>query len=91
MCAPPSDEAIQNPIPPAQKEEDEFSHFPFQVFDVFYDTLFYDSEGEEERESLDELDPFYNEIEYVGASHEEKAVMLTLPFDDIIQIFDAPA
>jgi hypothetical protein len=29
MCAPPSDEAIQDPIPPAQKEEDEVSHFSF--------------------------------------------------------------
>jgi hypothetical protein len=44
ICAPPSDEAIQDPIPLAQKEADEVSHFPFQVFD---DTLFYDSEGEE--------------------------------------------
>ena len=43
MCAPPSDEAIHEPIPPAQEEEDEVSHFPFQVFD---DTLFCDSEGE---------------------------------------------
>jgi hypothetical protein len=46
MYAPPSDEAIQEPIPPAQEEEDEVSHFPFQVFD---DTLFYNSEREEER------------------------------------------
>jgi hypothetical protein len=46
MCAPPSNEAIQEPIPPAQEEEDEVSHFPFQFFD---DTLFYDLEGEEER------------------------------------------
>jgi hypothetical protein len=84
MCAPPSDEAIPNPIPPAQEEEDEVSHFPFQVFD---DTLFYDSEGEEERESLDELDPLYYEVEDVGESHEDEALMLTLPFDEVIQIF----
>jgi hypothetical protein len=32
MCAPPSDEAIQDPIPPAQREEDEVSHFPFHFF-----------------------------------------------------------
>jgi hypothetical protein len=44
MCAPPFDESIRDPIPPAQKEEDEVSHFPFQVFD---DTLFYDSKGKE--------------------------------------------
>jgi hypothetical protein len=55
MCAPPSDEAFQDPIPPAQEEENEVNHFPFQVFD---DTLFYDSEGEEVKESLDELGSF---------------------------------
>ena len=38
MYAPPSDEAIQEPIPCAQEKKDEVSHFPFQVFD---DTLFY--------------------------------------------------
>ena len=58
MCAPPYDEAIRDPIPPTQKEEDEVIHFPFQVFD---DTLFYDSKGEEEREPLDEIDPPYYE------------------------------
>jgi hypothetical protein len=44
MFAPPSDESIPNYFPSAQEEEDEVSHFPFQVF---HDTLFYDSEGEE--------------------------------------------
>jgi hypothetical protein len=34
MSAPPSDEAILNPFPRAQEEEDEFSHFPFQVLDT---------------------------------------------------------
>jgi hypothetical protein len=58
MCAPPSNEAIPDPILPTQEEEDEFSHYPFQVFD---DTLFYDSEGEEEREPLEELHPTYYE------------------------------
>jgi hypothetical protein len=43
MCSPPSDEAIHHPISRAQYEENEVSHFPFHVF---YDTLFYDSEGE---------------------------------------------
>jgi hypothetical protein len=42
MCSPPSDEAIQNPIFYAQEEEDEVSHFPFQVFD---NTLFYERNG----------------------------------------------
>jgi hypothetical protein len=40
MCAPRYDESIQYHIPPAQEEENEFIHFPFQVFD---DGLFYDS------------------------------------------------
>jgi hypothetical protein len=62
MCDPPSDEATPNPFPPAQEEEDEVSNFPLQVFD---DTLFYDSEGEEERKPLDELDPPYYEVEDV--------------------------
>jgi hypothetical protein len=29
ICAPPSDEAIHEPIPPTQEEENEVSHFPF--------------------------------------------------------------
>jgi hypothetical protein len=87
MCSPPSDEAIPNPIPPIQEEEDEIIHFPFHVF---YDTLFYDSKGEEEREPLDEIDPPYYEAEDVGESHEEEALMLTPPFYEVIQIFDTP-
>jgi hypothetical protein len=47
VTPPQSDEALQDPIPPAQDEENEVSHFPFQFFD---DTLFYDSESEEEME-----------------------------------------
>jgi hypothetical protein len=86
-CAPPSDEGSRNPIPPAQEEEDEVSHFPFQVFD---NTLFYDSKGEEERESLHKVDPLYYEVEDVGASHEDEALMLALSFDEVIQVFDAP-
>jgi hypothetical protein len=89
-CAPPSDEAIQDPILPAQEEENEVNHFPFQVFD---DTLFYDSEGEEVRESLDELDPSYcDEGEDVieEESHEDEVLRSSLPFDEVIQAFDAP-
>ena len=37
---PPSDEALQDPIPPVQNKENEVSCFPFQIFE---DTLFYDS------------------------------------------------
>jgi len=53
VTAPHSDEALQDPIPPAQDEENEVSHFPFRFFD---DTLFYDSETEEEMDPLDKLD-----------------------------------
>jgi hypothetical protein len=88
MCTPPLDEAIPNTFPPTQEEEDEVSHFPFQVFD---DTLFYDSEGEEEREPLDELYPPYYEAKDVKESHEDEALILVPPFDEVIQIFEAPA
>jgi hypothetical protein len=53
VIAPPSDEALQDPISPAQDEENEVSHFPFQFFD---DTLFYDSNSKEEMEPLDKLE-----------------------------------
>jgi hypothetical protein len=88
MCAPSSDEAIQYHIPPTQKEEDEVSWFPFQFLD---DTLFYDLEGEEEREPLDGLDPPYYEAEDVGENHEDDTLILAPPFDEVIQDFDAPA
>jgi hypothetical protein len=39
---------------------------------------------------LDKLDPLYYEAEDVGASHEDEALMLSLSFDEVIQIFDAP-
>jgi hypothetical protein len=39
---PSSDEALQDPISPAQDEENEVNHFPFQCFD---DIFFYDLEG----------------------------------------------
>jgi hypothetical protein len=38
-CAPPADEALQDPVAPAQDEENEVSYF-----DSFDDALFYDSE-----------------------------------------------
>jgi hypothetical protein len=42
-CAPPSDEAIQEPFSPTQQKDDEVSCLPFQDFD---DTLSYDSANE---------------------------------------------
>jgi hypothetical protein len=86
MCDPPSNEVIPNPFPLAQEEEGEVSHFPFQVFD---DTLFYDSKCEEEREPLDELDPPYYEAEDVRENHEYGALMLAPPFDEVVQAFES--
>jgi hypothetical protein len=37
-CALPSDEAVHEPFPPTQQQNDEVSCFPFQDFD---DTLFH--------------------------------------------------
>jgi hypothetical protein len=65
--------------------------FLFQVFD---DTLFYHSKGEEGRKSLDELDPpscYKGENVMEEASHEDEVLLLSLPFDEVIQGFDALA
>jgi hypothetical protein len=86
-----SDEAIQDPIPPAQEEENKVNHFPFQVFD---DALFYDSEGEEVKESLDELDPSCcdeGDDMIEEASHEDEVMISAPPFDEVIQAFVTPA
>jgi hypothetical protein len=86
VTAPPSDEALQDPISPAQDEENEVSHFPFQFLD---DTLFYDSEGEEVKEPLEELVPsFSDEDEEMSLGDD---VLDPLPFDEAIQAIDAPA
>jgi hypothetical protein len=79
MTAPQPDEALQNPIPLAQDEENEVSHFPFQLFD---DTLFYDSESEEEMEPLDKLDPLCLKTKDVEAN---------IPLDEITRTLEAPA
>jgi len=39
---------------------------------------------------LDELDPPYYEAEDVRVSHEDEALMFSPPFDEVIQIFEAP-
>jgi hypothetical protein len=77
VIAPQSDEAVQDPITPAQDEENEVSHF-----DSFDDTFLYDSENEEGVEPLDELDPLCLKTEDVEAD---------LPPDDVIQILEALA
>jgi hypothetical protein len=40
---------------------------------------------------LDEIDPPYYEAKDVGEINEDEELMLTLPFDEVIQIFNAPA
>jgi hypothetical protein len=77
VIAPQSDEALQDPVTPAQDEENEVSHF-----DSFDDTLFYDLENEEGVEPLDELDPLCLITKDVEAD---------LPPDDAIQILEALA
>ena len=76
VTAPQSDEALQDPVPPAQDDENKVSHFPFQSFD---DTLFYDSGSEEEMEPLDKIDPLCLETEDVEAD---------LPLVEAIQILE---
>ena len=79
VTAPPSDKALQDPVPSVQDEENEVSHFPFQFFD---DTFFYDSESEEEMEPLDKLDPLCLNTEDVEAD---------LPLNEVIRTLEAPA
>jgi hypothetical protein len=85
-----SDESLQDPISPTQDEENEVNHFPFQVFD---DTLFYDSEGEEVKEPLQELGPsvFDEGEKMIKETSLGDDVLDALPFDEVIQAFDAPA
>jgi hypothetical protein len=90
VFAPPSHEALQDPISLAQDEENEVNHFPFQVFD---DTLFYDSEGEEVKETLEELGPSFSDEgeKKIKETSLGDDVLDALPFDDVIQAFGAPA
>jgi len=39
---------------------------------------------------LDKLYPPYYEVEHVEESHEDETMMPALPFDEVIQAFDAP-
>jgi hypothetical protein len=77
VITPQPDEALQDPVTPAQDEENEVSYF-----DSFDDALFYDSENEGGMEPLDEPDPLYLKTEDV----EED-----LPSDDDVQILEALA
>jgi hypothetical protein len=77
VITPQPDEALQDPVTPAQDEENEVSYF-----DSFDDALFYDSENEEGMEPLDEPDPLYLKTEDV----EEDLLS-----DDDVQILEALA
>jgi hypothetical protein len=70
-CAPPPDEAIQEPFSPAQQKEDEVSCFSFMDSN---DTLFHDSESEEEMEALDEVDVPYCAIKDKEAIHDDETI-----------------
>jgi hypothetical protein len=71
-CAPPSDETIQEPFSPAQQNEDEVSCFSSRDSN---DTLFHDSESEEEMEALDEVDVPCCAIKDKEAIHDDEAIM----------------
>jgi hypothetical protein len=66
------------------------NHFPFQVF---HDTLFFDSKGEEVKEPLEELGPsFSNEVEkIIKETSLRNDLMDVIPFDKLIQAFNALA
>jgi hypothetical protein len=90
VSAPSSDEALQDPISPAQDEENEVNHFTFQVFD---DPLLYNSEGEEVKEPLEDLGPSFSDEgeKMIKETNLGDHVLDALPFDEVIQAFDTPA
>jgi hypothetical protein len=65
------------------------NNFPFLVF---YDTLFYDSEGEEVKEPLEELGPSFSceDKKMIKETSLGDDILDSLPFDEVIQAFDAP-
>jgi hypothetical protein len=84
MCAPPSDEAIQEPFSPAQQKEDEVSCVPFQDVD---DTLFLDSENEGEKKTLNEVDGPCCAIKDEETVHEDE----TMTHAENIELLEVPA
>ena len=40
---------------------------------------------------MDKIDPLYYEFEDVERSHEDETIMHFLPFNEVIQILEAPA
>jgi hypothetical protein len=84
MCAPPSDEAIQEPFSLLQQKEDEFSCVPYQSAN---DTLFLDSENEGEKKALNEVDGPCYAIKDKEAVHEDE----TMKHDENIEVLKVPA
>jgi hypothetical protein len=69
ISVPPSDEAIQESFSPAQQKEDEVSCFSSMISN---DTLFHDSEREEEMQSLDKMEVPCCATENEEAIHEDE-------------------
>ena len=84
MCAPPSDEAIQEPFSPSQQKEDEVSCAPFQDVN---DTLFLDSENEGEKKALNEVDGPCCAIKDKEAVHEDE----TMTHAENTRVLEVPA
>jgi hypothetical protein len=89
LFAPSSDESPRSYLS-AQHEENEASHFPFQVYD---DTLFYDSEGEDIKEHLEELGPSfpYEGEKMIKEMSLGDDVLYPLTFDEVFQAINIPA
>jgi hypothetical protein len=83
-CPPPPNEAIHEPSPPAQQQDDKVSFFPFQDFD---DTFFHDSKSNGEMKSPNEEHFPCCTTKNEGATHEDKTVMHVKD----TQVLEAPA
>jgi hypothetical protein len=84
MCASPSDESIQEAFFPAQQKEDEVSCFFSRDSN---DTLFHDSESEEEMEALDEVDIPCCAIQEKEAVHDDEPIT----YAKNIELLEVPA
>jgi hypothetical protein len=83
-CAPPIDEVVQEPVSPIQQNKDEVSSFPFQNSN---DAMLLDSEDEEERDSLDEVQVPCCTLEDKEAVHEDEI----MTYDENTKILEVPA
>jgi hypothetical protein len=83
-CPLPLDEAIHKPSPPAPQQDDKVSFFPFQDYD---ETLFHDSESDEEMESPNEENILCCTTKEESVTHEDKTIMHVKD----TQVLEAPA